>query len=101
MKLSSKSFFIKSVSTALSAFTIFSVPSVAECSKGNNSNKETNYILFAILFGCFGVHNFYIGKTKRATIQLLLTLCSCFILSIPVSIWAMVEAFNYEEEINK
>ena len=66
-----------------------------------NSNKETNYILFAILFGCFGVHNFYIGKTKRATIQLLLTLCSCFILSIPVSIWAMVEAFNYEEEINK
>ena len=66
-----------------------------------NSNKETNYILFAILFGCLGVHNFYIGKTKKATIQLLLTLCSCFILSIPVSIWAMVEAFNYEEEINK
>lgn len=47
--------------------------------------------LFGIFLGCFGIHNFYLGYTTKALIQLLLTILSCFILSPITAIWGFVE----------
>ena len=33
--------------------------------------------LLGIFLGAYGIHNFYLGNTKRALIQLLMTVCSC------------------------
>lgn len=55
--------------------------------------------LFGIFLGQFGVHNFYLGYTKKAVTQLVLTivgylLCCIFIgffLVMATSIWGLVE----------
>lgn len=47
--------------------------------------------VLGIVLGAFGVHNFYLGKTGQATVQLLMTLCSCGILGIVSGIWGFVE----------
>lgn len=51
--------------------------------------------LLAILFGTFGVHNFYLGYKTRAIIQLVGTLAggiiTCGIAPIGIAIWALVE----------
>ena len=47
--------------------------------------------ILGILLGCFGVHNFYLGYTGKAVIQLLITLLSCFILSPISAIWGLIE----------
>lgn len=55
--------------------------------------------LLAIFLGCYGIHNFYLGYTKKAVTQLVLTLvgyvlCCIFIgifLVAGVGIWALVE----------
>ncbi len=56
--------------------------------------------LLGIFLGCFGVHNFYLGYTSKAVLQLVLTivgfvLCCIFIgvfLVLGIQIWAIVEA---------
>ena len=47
--------------------------------------------LLGIFLGCFGVHNFYLGYTTKAVIQLCLTLLSCGILSFVSAIWGFIE----------
>lgn len=47
--------------------------------------------VLAILFGAFGVHNFYIGKTGLGIAQLAITICSCGTLAIVSEIWGIVE----------
>lgn len=56
--------------------------------------------VLAILFGAFGVHNFYLGYTTRAITQLVLTiigipLCCFFglgaLLIVGIAIWGFVE----------
>lgn len=47
--------------------------------------------LFGIFLGAFGVHNFYLGYTGKAVAQLLITLLSCFTLSIVSEIWGLIE----------
>lgn len=61
---------------------------------------QTVYILLGIFLGALGAHNFYIGKTKTAVIQLLISVLSCFTLSIFVSIWAIVEICTNAKNIN-
>lgn len=51
--------------------------------------------LLGILLGCFGVHNFYLGYTGRAVVQLLLTLLTCGIGVVPMQIWALIEGIFY------
>lgn len=47
--------------------------------------------ILGILLGGLGVHNFYLGYTSKAVVQLLLTVCSCGAL-LPISwIWGFVE----------
>ena len=43
--------------------------------------------LLGIFLGGFGVHNFYLGFTSKAVIQLVLSICSCGI----GSIWGFIE----------
>ena len=47
--------------------------------------------LLGIFLGCFGVHNFDLGYTTKAVIQLCLTLLSCGILSFVSAIWGFIE----------
>ena len=45
----------------------------------------------ALLLGPFGVHRFYMGFKGIGLVQLLLTVCSFFMLSWVVAIWAFIE----------
>ena len=47
--------------------------------------------VLALLTGTLGIHNFYLGHTNKALIQLLCSLLSCGILAIPIGIWSFVE----------
>lgn len=47
--------------------------------------------LLGIFLGAFGVHNFYLGNTGKAIAQLLITVLSCFALSMISGIWGLVE----------
>jgi TM2 domain-containing membrane protein YozV len=47
--------------------------------------------LFAVFLGFLGIHNFYLGHTKRAVVQLLITVLSCGYAGIVSWIWAFVE----------
>lgn len=47
--------------------------------------------LFGILFGAFGVHNFYLGHTGRALAQLLITLLTCGFGAIVTYAWGLIE----------
>ena len=62
----------------------------------NNYNYNTGKSRIAagilgILLGAFGVHNFYLGYTGKAIAQLLLTVCTCFILSWVSEVWGIIE----------
>ena len=51
--------------------------------------------LIAIFIGSLGIHNFYLGYTKKAVIQLLLTLLGGWLFgigAIAAEIWAIVDA---------
>jgi TM2 domain-containing membrane protein YozV len=58
------------------------------------------FVLLGIFLGIFGVHNFYAGYVKRGTIQLCVTLLSCFYAALISWIWAIVEicAVNKDAE---
>jgi len=49
------------------------------------------FVLLGIFLGVFGVHNFYTGYVKKGTIQLCLTLLTCFYGAGVSWIWAIVE----------
>ena len=60
--------------------------------------SRLTYILLGILLGAFGGHNFYAGYTKRAVIQLLLTILTCFFGAIVSWIWAIVEVCTITQD---
>ena len=47
--------------------------------------------LLGIFLGAFGVHNFYLGNTGKAVAQLLISVLSCFTLSMISGIWGLIE----------
>ncbi len=51
--------------------------------------------LLGILLGGLGIHNFYLGFTKRALIQLLVSLLTCGIGALPMEIWGLIEGIFY------
>lgn len=56
--------------------------------------------LLGIFLGCFGVHNFYLGYTSKAVVQLVLTIVglvlSCIVIGVfvvlAVWIWTLIES---------
>jgi TM2 domain-containing membrane protein YozV len=64
---------------------------------GMSSKSKIVAGLFGIFFGGFGVHNFYLGKSGRAVIQLLLTCIGWVIFGLgPIAsiIWGLVEGIE-------
>jgi TM2 domain-containing membrane protein YozV len=57
----------------------------------SRKNRVT-FVVLAIFFGVFGVHNFYAGYVKKAVIQCCLTIFTGFLASPVVWVWAIVEA---------
>lgn len=51
--------------------------------------------LLGIFLGLLGIHNFYLGYTKKAVIQLVVTLVggliTCGVASLGVQIWGLIE----------
>ncbi len=60
---------------------------------GNISSRQLAGGLLGIFLGVWGVHNFYLGYTQKAVIQLLLGTVGIFLLIGPVisSIWGLIE----------
>ena len=56
-----------------------------------NAKSKVAAGLLAIFLGCFGVHNFYLGYTGKAVAQLLITILSCFVLSVVSAVWGLIE----------
>lgn len=56
--------------------------------------------LLAVLFGTFGVHNFYLGNTNRAVAQLLLGTLGSFLIVGPIIsyIWGLTEGISILSE---
>ncbi len=66
-------------------------PAAVETKAPANAKSKLVAGLLAIFVGTLGVHNFYLGFTKKAVIQLLLTLLTCGFGSVVTGIWALVE----------
>jgi TM2 domain-containing membrane protein YozV len=62
------------------------------------SKNRTGYVLLGVFLGAFGAHNFYAGYTRRAVIQLAITLCTLFLGSVVSWIWALVEVCVVERD---
>ena len=56
-----------------------------------NAKSKVAAGLLGIFLGCFGVHNFYLGYTGKAIAQLLITVLSCFVLSVVTAVWGLIE----------
>ena len=70
------------------------VPYSANAPIGVSSRSAIAYLLFALFLGGFGAHNFYIGKTSLAVIQLVVSVIGLFLAGVPtigIAIWALVE----------
>ena len=73
-------------------------PAAAPVAAAPTAKSKTLFIVLAILLGELGIHNFYIGNTKRGIIQLLVSVLTCFIGALPMWIWAVVEAFTVKKD---
>ena len=58
------------------------------------------YVILAIFFGCFGVHNFYAGYNGKAIAQLLITFIGGFFIipALIVWIWAIVDIVTVNKD---
>lgn len=59
----------------------------------NPAPKKSKIIagILGILLGGFGAHNFYLGYTTKAVIQLLMTILSAGLLAIVSGTWGLIE----------
>ncbi len=70
-------------------------------SKNPDAKSRVAYILFSVLLGLFGfpgIHNLYAGYTSQGLIQLLVTVCSCWILWLPMYVWSIVEVCTINQD---
>ena len=75
-------------------------PNASVAGSSNSTNPEWLVaMLLAVFFGSFGAHNFYLKRYSIAIAQLVLGLCSCFVISgiWAVVDWAMILAGNYRK----
>lgn len=50
--------------------------------------------ILAMVFGGLGVHSFYLGNTSRGLMQLLISLLTCGIGAIIMSIWGILDGIK-------
>ena len=65
-------------------------PAYGMAGVGEQKSKVVAGIL-GILLGSLGIHNFYLGKTKIALIQLLASVISLGLLAPFIGIWGLIE----------
>lgn len=58
----------------------------------DNAKSRLAAALLGIFLGGLGIHNFYLGYTRKGIAQLLISVLSCGILSFASGIWGLVEA---------
>ena len=72
--------------------------------KHSNPNNEPKsqliYVILALFFGAFGIHNFYADRWGRGFVQLLLTVVTGFVGAVISSLWAVVNIFTIETDGN-
>lgn len=76
----------------------------AQASAELSPKSTTAYVVLAFFFGCLGVHNYYIGRWKQATAQLLLTILSPFTLFAALLanvIWVACNIFSTKTDGKK
>jgi TM2 domain-containing membrane protein YozV len=73
------------------SFGGYNPPQMGVISPYIRRRSRLTFILLGVLLGPFGGHNFYAGYIKRAVIQLLITLLTCFSAAIISWIWAIFE----------
>ena len=56
------------------------------------------FVLLGIFLGVFGVHNFYAGYVKKGTIQICLTVLTCFYGGLLSWLWAIVEVCTVNKD---
>ena len=56
------------------------------------------FVLLGVFLGVFGVHNFYAGYVKKGTIQLCLTVLTCFYGGLLSWLWAIVEVCTINKD---
>lgn len=56
-----------------------------------STKSKTAAGLLGIFLGAFGVHNFYLGYTAKAVVQLVITLLTCCMCAPVAGIWGLVE----------
>lgn len=83
-------------------------PNASVCVKCGSSlvqsgaKKKLVVLLLAIFVGGLGIHNFYLGYTKNAIIQLVVSLALCWTGVAPLAmfIWAIIEGVKaYQGEL--
>ena len=66
--------------------------------QSESTRSRLAYIVLALSFGIFGMHNFYAGNTRKAIVQILITILSLGYLGIFVWIWALVELCSVTQD---
>ncbi|MBR6231646.1 MAG: TM2 domain-containing protein [Alphaproteobacteria bacterium] len=56
------------------------------------------YVVLALFFGAFGLHNFYANRWGRGLIQLLLTVGTGFVGVLVSSLWSIINIFTIETD---
>jgi len=64
------------------------------------AKTRLTFILLGIFLGCFGLHNFYAGYTKRGLAQLGLTVLTFFYGAFVTWLWALVEVCTVDRDHN-
>lgn len=62
--------------------------------------SKTTYVILGIFLGFLGIHNFYLGYTKRALVQLALTIFTVGYAAAVTWIWAIVEVMTMDRDAN-
>ena len=55
------------------------------------SKNRVAFVVFGLIFGCLGIHNFYVGYIGRGIAQLLISVMSLGLLCPAVAIWNIIE----------
>ena len=73
------------------------VDTAAPTPPGSGNKSKIAAALLAILLGWWGVHNFYLGKTKLGIIQFLLGTVGCFFFGLGIvisGVWGIIEGIQ-------
>lgn len=79
-------------------FSAYAAPMAPPASGYSSRKNRVVFVLLAVFFGALGVHNFYAGYTRKAAIQLCITIFTCSLGGFISWIWAIVEACTVNQD---